>query len=333
MVVIILLFKMSKIISSGLLSIIILGTLSIIYLNTSVLGQLINSNDSVPAKATTIQDSVTSNVPTRKVHVGDIDIGYKIFGKDYPILLITGANGVRMDVWDPVLLRELASNNTVIIFDNRGVGNTTSGFKVFSIKQFANDTSGLLDALNIKKPVDVLGWSMGSFIAQELAILHPEKVNKLILYASSCSGKQSVPPSPKVTTFFTKNVTRITSNGNARFLASASLLFPKTWIKENPNYLQYLPKSKESASIQTILGQIRAMSTWTDSCDQLSRITKPTLVIDGTSDIITPSANSLLIAEKIPGAWLVRINGAGHGLMYQYPQKFSKIVKTFLEEG
>jgi pimeloyl-ACP methyl ester carboxylesterase len=238
-----------------------------------------------------------------------------------------------MDVWDPVLLSELASNRTVIIFDNRGVGNTTSGSKVFSIKQFANDTSGLLDALNIKKPVDVLGWSMGSFIAQELAILHPDKVNKLILYASICSGKQSVPPIPKATTFFTKNVTRITSNGNARFEASASLLFPKTWIKENPNYLQYLPKSKESASIQTILGQIRAMSTWTDSCNQLSHITKPTLVIDGTEDVITPSANSLILAEKIPGAWLVQINGAGHGLMYQYPQRFSTIVQMFLKEG
>lgn len=328
-----LLFKMSKIISSGLLSIIILGILSIIHLNTSVLGQQINSNDSVPSKANMIQESVIYNVPTRKVHVGDIDIGYKIFGKGDPILLITGANGVRMDVWDPVLLRELASNHTVIIFDNRGVGNTTLGFKVFSIKQFANDTSGLLDALNIKKPVDVLGWSMGSFIAQELAILHPHKVNKLILYGAGCSGKQSVPPSPKVVTFFTKNVTRITSNGNARFQASASLLFPKAWIKEHPNYLQYLPNSKESASIRSILGQLRAMSTWTDSCNQLPRITKPTLVIDGTDDLITPLANSLLIAEKIPGAWLVQISGAGHGLMYQYPLKFSKIIKTFLENG
>jgi len=276
-----LLFKMSKIISSGLLSIIILGTVSIIYLNNSVLGKLIDSNDSIPAKANTIQHLVISNVPTRKIHVGDIDIGYKIFGKGYPILLITGANGVRMDVWDPVLLRELASNHTVIVFDNRGVGNTTSGIKVFSIKQFANDTRGLLNALNIKKPVDILGWSMGSFIAQELAILHPDKVNKLILYGTGCSGKQSVPPSPKVITFFTKNITRITSNGNARFQASASLLFPKAWIKEHPNYLQYLPNSKESASIRSILGQLRAMSTWTDSCNQLPRITKPTLVIDG----------------------------------------------------
>jgi pimeloyl-ACP methyl ester carboxylesterase len=63
---------------------------------------------------------------------------------------------------DPVLLRGLASNHTVIVFDNCGVGNTTSGSKVFSIKQFANDTIDL-DALNIKKPADVLGWSMGLF--------------------------------------------------------------------------------------------------------------------------------------------------------------------------
>jgi len=223
---------MSKIISCGLLSLIILGTLSLTY--------LLHGNDILPAKANTIQDSGIYNFPTRKVRVGDIDIGYKIFGKGDPILLITGANGVRMDVWDPVLLRELASNHTVIIFDNRGVGNTTSGSKLFSIKQFANDTSGLLNALNIKKPVNVLGWSMGSFIAQELAILHPDKVNKLKLCGSSCSGKQSVPPGPKVTTFFTKNVPRITSNGNARFEASTSLLFPRTWIKENPNCNPYL---------------------------------------------------------------------------------------------
>ena len=315
---------------------IILCTFSFIYLNATVnyvQSQEINNPNNSLSKFKQNQISVISNVPTRRVHVGDIDIGYKMFGKGDPILLITGANGVRMDVWAPVLLSELASNHTVIIFDNRGVGNTTSGSKVFSIKQFANDTSGLLDVLNIKKPVDVLGWSMGSFIAQELAILHPDKVNKLILYASICSGKQSVPPSPKATTFFTKNVTRITSNGNARFEASASLLFPRTWIKENPNYLQYLPKSKESASIQTILGQIRAMSSWTDSCNQLSRITKPTLVIDGTEDVITPSVNSLILAEKIPGAWLVQINGAGHGLMYQYPHRFSTIVQTFLKEG
>ena len=85
-------------------------------------------------------------------------------------------------------MNQLALNHTVIIFDNRGVGNTTSGTKSFSIQQFTNDTNGLLDALKIPK-ADVLGFSLGSLIAQELTITHPEKVNKLVLYGSSCGGR------------------------------------------------------------------------------------------------------------------------------------------------
>ena len=79
-----------------------------------------------------------------------------------------------MEYPDFTILRKLPSNHTVIIFDNRGVGNTTTGTKPFSLIQFANDTAGLLDALKIQK-ADVLGYSMGSFAAQELALLHPEK--------------------------------------------------------------------------------------------------------------------------------------------------------------
>src|ERR671928_1002580 len=106
------------------------------------------------------------NIPAKKVHVGDIDIAYKIFGKGDPILLINGYTH-SMDNWDPTLLERLASNHTVIIFNNRGIGNTTSGENRFSIAQFANDTAGLLDVLEIKQ-ADILGYSMGGFIAQEL---------------------------------------------------------------------------------------------------------------------------------------------------------------------
>ncbi len=138
-----------------------------------------NSNS---ANSTNIQ-----NIPANKVHVGDIDIAYKIFGKGHPILLITGAE-MPMVIWPQSILNQLALNHTVIIFDNRGVGNTTSGTTAFSIQQFTNDTNGLLDALKIPK-ADVLGFSLGSLIAQELTITHPEKVNKLVLYGSSCGGR------------------------------------------------------------------------------------------------------------------------------------------------
>ncbi|MDQ3837822.1 MAG: alpha/beta hydrolase, partial [Thermoproteota archaeon] len=80
----------------------------------------------------------------------------------------------------PTLLKELSSNRSVIIFDNRGAGESTAGTKEFSINQFANDTLGLFDALKIEK-ADVLGSSMSSFIAQELALKNPNRINNLIL--------------------------------------------------------------------------------------------------------------------------------------------------------
>ena len=106
------------------------------------------------------QSSVNiQDITLKKVRVGDIDIAYKMFGKGEPILLISGAGG-DMNSWDPSTLKSLSSNHTVIIFDNRGVANTTTGSKAFSIQQFANDTVGLLDVLKIQK-ADILGHSMG----------------------------------------------------------------------------------------------------------------------------------------------------------------------------
>jgi pimeloyl-ACP methyl ester carboxylesterase len=150
------------------------------------------------------------NTSVKKVHIEDIDIAYKILGKGEPILLISGSGNV-MDVWPSSMLQELSSNHTVIIFDNRGVGNTTSGTRPFSIQQFANDTVGLLDALKIQK-ADVLGFSMASFIAQELTLMHPEKINRLILYGAACGGQDGIPQSPQVVkalSDFVNNVRRM----------------------------------------------------------------------------------------------------------------------------
>jgi pimeloyl-ACP methyl ester carboxylesterase len=94
-------------------------------------------------------------------------------------------------------IKRTPSNHTVIIFDNRGAGESTTGIKEFSINQFANDTIGLLDALKIGR-ADILGFSMGSFIVQEIALKNPNRVNNLILYASSCVGKEAIPPRPQV---------------------------------------------------------------------------------------------------------------------------------------
>jgi pimeloyl-ACP methyl ester carboxylesterase len=264
------------------------------------------------------------SIPVKKVHVGDIDIAYKTFGKGDPILLINGYSQAIYN-WDPTLLERLASNHTVIIFDNRGIGNTTSGEKGFSIAQFANDTASLLDVLEIKE-ADVLGFSMGGFIAQELALTHPDRVGKLIIYASICGGNESILPS--------QDIINTLSNGSGtamerieRFLP---LFFPEKWRNENPNYLERIPKTIETIPNKTLDQQTEAIFNWTGTCNKLKNISQPTLVIVGTEDVLTPPANSLLITERIPGAWLVQIKGAGHGLMYQYPEQFNKVLQTFL---
>lgn len=271
-------------------------------------------------------------MPALKVKVGDIDIAYKRLGNDTekPIVLI-GGGGTTMDMWNPILLRELSSNRLVIIFDNRGVGNSTLGTENFSINQFAKDTAGFLDALKIER-ADILGFSMGSFIAQELALKNPNRVNNLILYGSGCGGKDAIPPSPQALQaleVFAKKSSPTEKESDT----FASTMFPPEWFKENPNYENYVPFPKESVSPEMTQKQKEAISSWwtVGTCNELSKVTQPTLVIVGTDDVWLPATNSLMIVEKIPGAWLVQIKNAGHGLMNQYPDKFSKVVSTFLE--
>jgi pimeloyl-ACP methyl ester carboxylesterase len=127
-------------------------------------GELHNTNSNL------VETGSVRDMPAKKIRIGDIDVAYKIFGNGDPILLISGSGNV-MDSWPTTFLQDLSLNHTVLIFDNRGVGNTTAGTRPFSISQFANDTIGLLDALN---RTDILGFSMASFIAQQLTLTYPE---------------------------------------------------------------------------------------------------------------------------------------------------------------
>jgi pimeloyl-ACP methyl ester carboxylesterase len=279
------------------------------------------------------------NIPVKRVHVGDIDIAYKTFGKGEPILLVSGAGG-DMNAWDPSTLRVLSSNHTVIVFDNRGVGNTTTGSKPFSIQQFANDTAGLLDALKIRN-ADVLGYSMGSFIAQQLTVMNPEKVNRLVLVAASCGGKEAIPQSPQlqkmasdIANKFLNNIS--VSQEEMKSLISVSL--GSGWIRLHPESLENIPEAKDLLSSITPnnnLKQVKAVQSWfatnwSGICSQLTKLSNPTLVIIGTDDVAVPTANSLVIAEKIPGAWLVQIKDAGHAIPSQYPDKINRVLQTFL---
>jgi pimeloyl-ACP methyl ester carboxylesterase len=231
-----------------------------------------------------------------------------------------------MDIWDPTLLNDLSENRTVIVFNNRGVGNTTLGEKNYTIEQLAEDTAGLLDVLEIEN-ADVLGWSMGGMIAQELVLNHPDKVNRLVLFASTCGGNEYVLPEEEVLNAFADE----SGTAGERIARLMPFLFPDEWREADPNYYIAFPKSTQVTSNQALNLELNAAFSWEGTCDQLQQIDRPTLVVVGTQDSMMYPANSLTITERIPGAWLAQIEKGGHGVMYQYPEKLSKTVLTFLE--
>jgi len=260
------------------------------------------------------------------VEVGDITIGYRIFGNGYPLVMITGFSGT-MDMWDPSVVSMLSDHYRIITFDNRGMGETTSGTNTFSIEQFADDTAGLMDALGIVD-AHVLSWSMGTEIALELVLSHPDKINRLILYAGDCQ-MNACPPSPDVLDELYDTSGTPEEHGE-RLLRH---MFPDEWLSEHMDYIISLFSGFTGiAPPENVAKQSVAMETWPGAQDRLPLIDTPVLLITGTEDILTPPQNSLILLEGLPHAEFVEIEGGGHGVMYQYPEDFVVIVLGFLAE-
>lgn len=259
------------------------------------------------------------------IKVNDIDVAYRAYGNGNPVFLIMGY-GSTMNLWESGLIRQLALRFKVIIFDNRGMGSTTAGTRDFSIEQFADDTSGLMDALGISQ-AHVLGWSMGSLIAQELAIRHPTKVNKLVLYAAH-SDSRMFPPAPDVI----KRLTDTSGTPQERGMRYISVLFPDSWLRGNGERIKEIFfRPMGNAPQATLAKQVMAIDTWKGSSERLGKILKPTLLIAGTEDVLVVPKNALYLKGKIAGAQLDLVENGGHGLMFQDPDGFFKMVASFLE--
>ena len=319
--------------------IMIIPATAIFLMTTTTTNHVYGQPDKTSLNAT--DSSNIQSIPAKKVQVGDIDIAYKMLGKGDPILLYNGASD-GMDAWDPSLLRILSSNHTVIAFDSRGLGNTTMGSKQYSMQQLADDAAGLLDALKIPN-ADVMGYSLGSFIAQKFTIMYPDKVNSLVLVGSSCGGKDHTPKPPEFIKLMSEVVNKSLNNVSIsqeemkEFVAAS---VGSGWIRLHPEVLENIPtmqQAKPGLSPEAMNNQNNAGQEWEDNpnwsgaCDDLAKLGKPTLVITGTDDnMYVPHVNSLKIAEKIPGAWLVQIKNAGHAVVDQYPEEIGKILNTFL---
>ena len=234
--------------------------------------------------------------------------------------------GSTMKLWEPDLIRALSSFFKVIIFDNRGMGNTDAGQRPFTIEQFADDTAGFMEDLGLGQ-AHILGWSMGALIAEEIGLRHPDKVNKLILYAAHCNASL-FPPAPEVI----KKLTDLSGTPQEQGMRFISTLFPPDWLRNNGVRIKevfFRPMGKTPSEI--LAKQSTAIGSWKGICDRLPEINAPTLVIAGAEDALVPPQNARYLTEKIPKAQLFLFEGGGHGLMFQYPDKFSVKAIDFLK--
>ena len=268
-------------------------------------------------KKTYYDTAVSQSVP-----VGDIEVSYKMFGAGDPLVMITGYSTTK-DTWDPDFLQALASTYKVVVFDNRGMGDTTAGTRQFTIDQFGDDTSGLIDALGFGK-ANVLGWSIGGDIALSLVVNHPDKVIKLVSYAGDCGGTQKI-PAPKY-----KNILKSLQDVNARGKNVLAALYPGWYMKANPDFAARFPYPSELSSLKNIQKQNQAYETWSGVYDRLPSISRPVLVSGGDLDVSTPWANAPILYNRIPGAKVAEFKGAGHGLQYMYPYDYAYSITQFL---
>jgi len=187
---------------------------------------------------------------------------------------------------------------------------------------------------------------LGSLIAQQLAVTHPEKVDRLLLIGSTCGGKESIPQSPENLKLAEKLRSSLVNNTPIEpqeMKTTLSWGYGPTYIKLHPNLLENIPTNltakdlvPSNIPLNAYIQHFNAVNEWKSTnwsgvCSQLTKLSQPTLVLTGTEDGSIPGpANSIIIAGKIPGAWLVQIPAAGHSVMDQYPAKVAEILNTFL---
>jgi pimeloyl-ACP methyl ester carboxylesterase len=267
-----------------------------------------------------------------KAKIRDIEMYYEVHGPAAvpaaaaePLLLIMGL-GANANSWE-MQLPDFSREYRVIAFDNRGCGRSDMPDSPYTIPQMAEDAVGLLDHLEIES-AHVFGMSMGGMIAQELALRHPRRVRSLVLGGTMAGGPNAVIAGPQLIQQWMSTATmplgQAIENG-LRFLYS------ERFIAENRERL--VKRALELAHLQPPLHalqkQVMAVIQF-NTHHRLSEIRAPTLIISGRDDKIVPAENSRILAERINGAELVELEGAGHGFLAEKAAEANAAVLGFL---
>lgn len=258
--------------------------------------------------------------------IGEINLRYEVHGKGQPLILITGFASTQ-NMWY-AQVRAFSKLYRVVTFDNRGFGKSDKPPGPYTTKMLAGDTIALMDHLGIKK-AHIMGGSMGGMAAQEMAIEHPERLDKLVLSSTSAGGR------PLRDVFFGMIEAATPGWNRSRpDLASANLQkFMVAMASRSFNGMLYQVLIMPLVKLQAVLGrvkvpvgQLEAMLSH-NAVERLDKIQAPTIVLTGSQDRLMPLHSAEELASRIKGAKLVVIDGGAHALG---GQRFNKEVLTFL---
>ncbi|WP_035053599.1 alpha/beta fold hydrolase [Andreprevotia chitinilytica] len=276
---------------------------------------------------------LASIAPNRYVDSPVARFAYRKFGRPgtKPLVFLQRFRGT-MDDWDPDLLDALAAERTILLFDSAGIGRST-GQTPPTIQGIAEAAASFIEALGLGS-VDILGWSLGGTVAQQLALDRPDLVDKLVIAGSGPGYVADAPAVPdKVWQVAGKAV-----NDDEDFLY---LFFNETPASRAAG-VAHLARLKhrtdafeapvKPASIGAQVAAIQASGHPAGSLlPRLGQLKLPVLVANGINDVMIPAFKSYVMAQALPQAKLVLYPDAGHGFLFQYGQAFAREVLVFLE--
>lgn len=267
---------------------------------------------------------------TKTVEVGGTSFVYRDLGPrtGTPVIFLNHL-AANLDNWDPRVVDGIAAQRRVITFDNRGVG-ASEGRTPSSIAEMAKDAVAFITALGFAE-VDLLGFSMGGFVAQVIAAQQPDLVGKVILAGTGPAGGEGI---DKVTLLTYLDLAR----GALTFRDAKSYLFFTGTANGRSEARAFLDRLKErtenrdkAISVGSFRAHLTAIHRWgVQQPTDLSRISQPVFVANGDLDRMVPSHNSADLARRLPNAQLTIYPDAGHGGIFQHHTEFVPHALDFL---
>lgn len=262
-----------------------------------------------------------------KIKANNLNLYYELHGKGRPLILISGL-ATSHHIWLP-LIDNLKKENQILIFDNRGIGESDNPDTAYTIEDMAEDVFSLIQNLNLEKP-DILGSSMGGAIAQMLAIKHGGNIGKLIL--DSTTSKLNF--SSYLASDFILGLYKIKISLEQKALSFIPWVFSSDYLEKEGNLKKTIKDFLKNPSFPTESGfkrHLEALKKF-DSRELLEKIENPTLILRGEKDILILKDETEALVQNIPFASYYSFKKTGHSICIEKPEAFTKIVLDFINE-